>query len=222
MLEFLGIVSLSFITALSGAVTPGPMFMLVVSGSLKNGKIAGPLIVFGHLILESFLILLFFWGLKPLLESAHATFFVGILGSVLLTLMGLRILRDALHLKVSGKNDMLSSNSRSFETKAKYFSHNLIVSGILSSGSNPYFFLWWLGNGYPLLLGSISIAGTLGFLAFLIGHASADFLWFSFVSYSIHKGRAFLKRKILQAILLCSGIFLISFAVYLPLSLIYS
>lgn len=220
MLELLGISSLSFMIALSGAMTPGPLFMLVVSESLRNGKIAGPLIVTGHLFLEAFLIIFFFLGLKSFLESKHVIFLMGVLGSVLLILMGLRMLRDALRLKASNNVNISTLNSTPFNTKSqKYFSCNLIISGILSSVSNPYFFLWWLSNGYPLLLGAVSIAGSLGFLAFLVGHALADFCWFSFVGYSIHRGKSFLKQKILQGILLCSGFFLLSFAIYLLLSL---
>lgn len=49
MLELLGIASLSFMAALSGAAVPGPVFMLVVSESMRGGRIAGPLIMLGHL-----------------------------------------------------------------------------------------------------------------------------------------------------------------------------
>lgn len=42
MLELLWIASSSFLAALSGAVVPGPVFALVLSESLKNGKVAGP------------------------------------------------------------------------------------------------------------------------------------------------------------------------------------
>jgi len=46
MPDLLWITSSSFLAALSRAVAPGPVFALVASESIKNSKIAGPLIVF--------------------------------------------------------------------------------------------------------------------------------------------------------------------------------
>ncbi|HDO41766.1 MAG TPA: hypothetical protein ENH03_02570 [Candidatus Bathyarchaeota archaeon] len=69
--------------------------------------------------------------------------------------------------------------------------------------------------GIPMIMSSISIAGAMGFASFLIGHVAADLSWFSFVSYSIHKGRRILKRKAVQVILFISSAFLVAFSIYL-------
>jgi len=47
--DLLALAFLSFAAALSGAVVPGPVFVMVVSESLKKGAKAGPLIVLGTL-----------------------------------------------------------------------------------------------------------------------------------------------------------------------------
>ncbi len=217
MLELLGISSLSFMAALSGAVVPGPVFMLVVSESIRSGRIAGPLIVLGHLILESLIIFLVFLGLGPLMKTKHALTIMGFIGGAMLLFMGFRMMRDALNLKIN--NEALVSNSSI--AKTRWASHGLLISGFLSSGSNPYFFLWWLMDGSPLIISAVSFAGASGLLAFLVGHAFADLAWFSFVSYSIHKSRKFLSRRIVKAILFGSSIVLISLAIYLPFSLYF-
>ncbi|MBS7653753.1 LysE family transporter [Candidatus Bathyarchaeota archaeon] len=217
MLELLGIASLSFMAALSGAVVPGPVFTLVVSESMRSGRIAGPLIVLGHLILELLIIYLVFLGLGPLMKTKHALTMMSFIGGAMLFFMGFRLMRDSLNLKI---NDVvLASNSNL--AKTRWGSRGLLISGFLSSGSNPYFYLWWLMEGSPLIMSAVSIAGASGLLAFLFGHAFADLAWFSFKSYSIHKSRKFLSRRIVKAILFGSSIVLISLAIYLPFSLYF-
>ena len=218
MFDLLGIASLSFLAALSGAVVPGPVFALVVSESLRSGKIAGPLIALGHFLIEWFIILMVFLGLGPLLETEYAKIGVSCVGGALLMFMGIRLAKIALHLKID-------ENSFSKPNESKRISQNLVASGFLSSCSNPHIFLWWLTMGIPMIMSSISIAGAMGFASFLIGHVAADLSWFSFVSYSIHKGRRVLKRKAVQAILFISSAFLVAFSIYLiifAINLIYS
>lgn len=209
----LGIAAVSFMTALYGAIVPGPVFALVVSESLKGGKIAGPMIVLGHFIIEWIIISAIFLGAGPILSSEEAKIVMGYAGSAMLGLMGLKMLRDSLHIKIID----VSSLSVSSE-KVRVFLRSLILSGFIASCSNPYFFLWWLTTGLFLIMNSFSMAGILGFMLFLIGHAAADLLWFTLVSYSVHRGRRVLSKRIIRAIPLSSAIFLIAFAAYIMLS----
>lgn len=209
MINLLWFASLSFLAAISGAITPGPVFTLVVSESLKHGKIAGPLIVLGHFIIEWIIIFMIFLGLGSILESEHAMIFVGFVGGVILMLMGLKLLRDAIRLKT---NDVFTINI-GFDSVRRPL-YVLIALGFLSSCSNPYVFIWWLTIGFPIITSSVSIAGLPGFLSFLVGHAAADLSWFSFVSYSIYKGKRVMNRIVIQAILFASAFFLIAFAAF--------
>lgn len=208
MFDLLGIASLSFLAALSGAVVPGPVFALVVSESLRSGKVAGPLIVLGHLLIEWIIIFMVFLGLGPLLETEQAKIAVSCIGGALLMFMGARLMKIALRLEI---NEKLAS-----ETYVnRRVSQSLVASGFLSSCSNPHIFLWWLTIGVPMIMSSISIAGAAGFASFLIGHAAADLSWFSFVSYSVHKGRRILRKSSVRAILFLSSAFLVAFSIYL-------
>ena len=65
----------------------------------------------------------------------------------------------------------------------------------------------------PVMQYSLLVAGLAGFVAFFVGHASADLFWFSFVSYSVHKGRKFLNLRAIQLVVFASGVFLILFGV---------
>ncbi|MBS7605192.1 MAG: LysE family transporter [Candidatus Bathyarchaeia archaeon] len=203
----------SFLAALSGAIVPGPVFTLVLTESLKSGKITGPLIVLGHLLIEGAIILLVFIGLQPVLQSREVMMIAGYIGGAALMLIGLKLILDSLRVKIKD-----SLNVEGIAGRGKTPIYKLVFLGFLASCSNPYFFLWWLATGLPIMVSSISIAGVSGFLSFLIGHAAADLSWFSFVSYSVHESRKIMGERTLQIILLCSSVFLISFAAYIVFS----
>lgn len=208
MIEPLLIGSLSFLAALSGAVVPGPVFAIVLSESLKGNKVAGPLIVLGHFIIESMIILVVIMGFHHLLELEGVRTMISLIGGSLLIIMGLKLIFDAAKFRVED-NPSQRNDARLNRT----YSYNLAFSGFIASCSNPHFFLWWITMGLPLMLNSISI-GILGFLFFIIGHAAADLSWFSFVGYSVYKGRRVLNKKVIQAILLSSAAFLIFCGIY--------
>ena len=208
MFDLAALTALSFFAALSGAVVPGPVFVMVVSESLKKGAKAGPLIVVGHLIIEAIIIVAILLGLDALLSSTQATAIISYVGGVVFLLMGALLINAARNVK---------SNVAS-ESNTNLASHGLIVAGFLSSGSNPQFFFWWLATGIPTIAVALSSAGTAGFIAFLIGHAAADLLWFSFISWSVEKGRNYLNQKAVKAILIGSAVFLLLFGSYLLLS----
>jgi threonine/homoserine/homoserine lactone efflux protein len=205
--SLLVLASLSFFAALSGALVPGPVFVMVVSETLKKGKKAGPLIVIGHLLIEAFIILAILLGLDALLGSPDVAERISYFGGAILILMGLYLARTAKTLKA---NVPLNGNT-------KLASHGLIAAGFLSSGSNPHFFLWWMATGVPMMAVALTSAGIAGFIAFLVGHAAADLLWFSFISYSVDKGRSYLNQKVIKAILVGSALFLMTFGLYLIL-----
>jgi threonine/homoserine/homoserine lactone efflux protein len=200
-MDLLGLASLSLVAALSGAVVPGPVFVIVVSEALKKGKKAGPLVVLGHLAIEAIIVSMAFVGLDALLGSAEAADLVSYVGGAALILMGIYLVRTA---KSFGADDVSGSNTR-------FASHGLVAAGFLSSGSNPHFFLWWFTTGIPVMALSLATAGAVGFIAFLTGHAAGDLLWFSFISYSVDKGRRFLSLKVVRFILSGSALFLMAF-----------
>jgi len=203
LINFLSPLVVSFLAALSGAVVPGPVFIVTVSESLKKGSSAGPLIVVGHLILEVFIIAAIFLGLDVALSSYEAKLWIAYLGGAMLVAMGSYLIKTARSFKLN-----LNPNSNAY-----FISHGLIAAGILCSGSNPHFFLWWLTIGLPTIQYSITVAGTIGFIAFLIGHAAADLLWFGFVSYATHGGKKFLNERAVQLVISGSAFFLVIFGI---------
>jgi threonine/homoserine/homoserine lactone efflux protein len=67
----------------------------------------------------------------------------------------------------------------------------VLFSAVVLSLSNPYWTVWWVTIGLGFMQRSLLI-GTAGGAAFYLGHIAGDFLWYTFVSFSVSKGRRFL------------------------------
>ena len=90
---------MGFLTGLSGAVIPGPLFAFVVSDTLKKGFISGPLSALGHVIVEMPLIFAFLLGLGFfLLKFQHFTYTAGGIAFILMaTLIANSARKEACH-----------------------------------------------------------------------------------------------------------------------------
>ncbi|ADZ08306.1 Lysine exporter protein (LYSE/YGGA) [Methanobacterium lacus] len=196
----------SFIVGLSGAMVPGPMLTVTISDSLKKGATAGPKIVFGHIITEFILILLIFAGLGWLIGSETAIFVIGAIGGLIMVLMGFQMARSS---------NSLQDLQKSSETSKGY---GPIINGILTSVSNPYFFIWWATVGWAFMLKGIELAGILGVTGFLVGHWCSDLGWFGTVSIFTTKGSNIMKDNHYKIIMSVSGIFLMILGVYFVIS----
>ncbi len=101
--------------------------------------------------------------------------------------------------------------------KSKNFSSGPIKSiftGIVISLSNPYWFIWWITVGLVYL--SIALPeGIWGVAAFFIGHISADFLWYSIVSFFVARGIKPVNHKAFLFLVRFCGLFLAGFGFFL-------
>lgn len=196
----------SFAVGLSGAMVPGPMLTVTISDSLKKGFIAGPTIVFGHFIAEFILIILIFAGLGWLIGSNTAIFVIGTIGGLIMVLMGVQIARSS------------NSIKELKETNEPNKGYSPILNGILTSISNPYFFIWWATIGWAFMLKGLELAGILGVVGFMVGHWCSDMGWFSTVSFFTSKGSNIMSDKHYKIIMNLSGAFLIILGVYFVLN----
>lgn len=201
-----------FITSLSGALMPGPVLIVTVSEATKRGFIAGPLIVLGHIIVESIIITGLLLGLGAFLQLKPVLVTIGILGGAALTWMGYSTLKAAYRKQVSLSNEL---------EKAKTVNYGPTISGIVTSLSNPYFFLWWATIGIGLLSIFIRSAGTVNLfiaLLFAVSHWMSDIIWYSAISFSIEKGRQkIMSEKTYRTIIGACGVFLLVFGTYFVL-----
>lgn len=176
----------SLLVGYSGAVMPGSLLTYVVNQSFKKGAKTGYLAIIGHAILEVTLILLIFLGLNKLFISSLTTIIISFLGGTLLLFFG-----------ISGIIDVVKKGIE-FDLKENTHENNdskIIIDGILLSGSNPYFIIWWTTIGIVLLYEAYNLFGYLGVIIFTIGHLLADLSWYMLISSMVSKSKGILPQK---------------------------
>lgn len=195
----------SFWVGFSGAMVPGPMLTVTISDSLKKGFRAGPLVVLGHVIAETALIILLIMGLGWVIGSPTVNMIIGGIGGAMLIYIGYIIARSPVPDELPGDGEPIEKRGS-------------IISGIVTSATNPYFYIWWATVGWAFMLKGIELAGIIGVLSFLVGHWSSDLTWYSLVSFFTSKGRHVLPGKRYRVMMMVCGVFL----VFLGLYFIYS
>jgi threonine/homoserine/homoserine lactone efflux protein len=197
MYEITQMLFLGFVIGLTGALAPGPTLFATINASIAGDWTAGLKVSLGHVIVELFLVILILLGLAtfalPYTSAIAGIGGIGLVGFGALTLAGSR--KAAL------------SNSPARTVADPY------MAGLVTSAANPYFWIWWLSIG-----GAMVIAGLQGGLvlvgAFMLGHWTADTVWYTLVSTGVSKGRTIFSDTAYQKIMILCGIFLILFGVY--------
>ncbi|MCS7181225.1 MAG: LysE family translocator, partial [bacterium] len=152
----------SFLVGLSGAVSPGPLFVVTVEETLKKDFKVGPQIILGHSLLELFMVLFLIFGFGEVLKGENVQKYLSIVGGVFLIYFGISTFLSFKKLKFKKNNSL---NNKNFI---------LILKGILVSLSNPYWTIWWITIGLVYLSFAFPY-GFLGIFLFFIGHILSDF-----------------------------------------------
>ena len=201
------IFSTSFVVALSGAMMPGPVLALTISGVARRGFRAAPLIIAGHALLELALVIALVFGLSRLIDSGFIASIIGIVGGSVLVGIGAMTV-------IKGRK---SANPLSSPPTYATRDHMLVMSGVLLSLSNPFWFLWWATIGLTYLLWSLKL-GTAGVATFFAGHTSGDFVWHAVVALIIITGRRFISDSVYRRMLMICGVALVGLGIYFIVS----
>ena len=154
----------------------------------ERNRHAGAWICVGHILVEFPLILLLAAGLGTFLESRGVRAGIGLIGGLLLLAMGLQLLVSL------GKSDAGSA--------ASVQRHPLWI-GIVLSGANPYFLLWWATVGLTLTSQAMEF-GLLALVLFALVHWLCDLGWLEVLSFAGFKGSAFGNRSQKVISLICA------------------
>jgi len=200
ILSLITIFSSSFLIALSGALMPGPLLTVTVSESTHRGAIAGPLVIFGHGILELSLITALLLGMAPLLQRNDVFIFISLVGGSILLWMAFSMFRSLPGLSLEISPD---------DGKRR----NLVITGILFSLANPYWLIWWASIGIGYILHSVKY-GIIGVAVFFLGHILADLAWYTLISFGVAKGRHFFSDIFYKRLIGCCASFLVIFSCY--------
>jgi len=190
----------SFLIALSGALMPGPLLTVTVSESTRRGAITGPLVIFGHGILELSLIAALLLGMAPLLQRDDVFIFISLVGGSILLWMAFSMFKSLPGLRL----DMEQKGEKR---------KNLVITGILFSLANPFWIIWWASIGLGYILHSVKF-GVLGIAAFFCGHILADLARYSLISFGVAKGRRFFSDIFYRRLMGGCASFLVIFSCY--------
>ncbi|MCP4703632.1 MAG: LysE family transporter [candidate division Zixibacteria bacterium] len=205
-MELLTLFITSFIVGFSGAMMPGPLLAVTIAETPRKGFWVGPILIGGHALAEIAVVVVLSLGLAVLADNETISRSIAIIGGAMLIFMGIGMVAQ---LFKTDSNEAAESNSSKK-------SGRLVIDGIITSLSNPYWFVWWATTGSAFIVKSMKF-GIAGPTVFYFGHILSDLVWYSFVSFLIWKGRKFVSGIGYKILIGSCALFLI----YLGGSFIY-
>jgi len=201
MLAALGTVVL---TSLSGVMMPGPMFTVTLAKSYKS-QWAGAQVSLGHAVIEVPLILLIYFGLAQFFQNIVVQLVLSVLGGGMIVWMGVGLLRARKEVAREGKDTTYSA----------------FAAGIIMSGLNPFFLVWWVTVGSLLLMNFLAFSPQ-GLALFIVVHWLCDLVWLSLVSFTIYRTHSFLSQRLQEWIFIACSLGLLYFGGQFIVKGIYS
>ncbi len=193
----------SFGVGFSGAAAPGPLLAFTIRESVRSGFRAGPLVSAGHVLLELPLVVGLVWGLGGFLNRDPVVAGISLAGGALLLWMGGGlVLRPGRHLSEADREGVGASGVR-----------RMVFGGVVISLANPFWTIWWATIGLGFLAWAQE-SGKAGVGAFYVGHALADFAWYTFVAVAVASSGRVMGPRLYRGLLMGCGLFLVGLGVW--------
>jgi threonine/homoserine/homoserine lactone efflux protein len=171
--------------SMSGVMAPGPVTAATLAGGARRAG-AGSWIAVGHAVVEFPLMGLILLGVGAWLSRPAFQKGIGLAGGVVLLVMTAMMLRDLRKPAAAGP----AATDRPARP---------LWTGIVLTGGNPYFLLWWATVGLKLSTQAADL-GVLAFALFAVMHWTCDLLWLTALSLASHKGIAILGPRAQRAV----------------------
>jgi threonine/homoserine/homoserine lactone efflux protein len=172
MLTVLYILSVVAISA-SGVMGPGPLTVATIAMGAGRSWKSGLLIGAGHMAVELPLVLVIALGVLSFIPESMNKWIM-LLGGIFMIAFGAATLMRVRGAMVDGRERRPGSP---------------LVVGIGLSALNPYFIMWWLTVGTPLIMIAVGGMGLAGVGIMYISHVWMDFAWLSVLAGLGSKGR---------------------------------
>ncbi len=182
--------------SLSGVMLPGPLTAATITKGYRD-KNAGISIALGHAVIELPLMALIYFGFAHFFASPEAKKIIGLAGGLMLIFMGAMVFR------VTGKA----------VGEATDLPYGSFITGVIMTGANPYFFLWWATIGVALIATAAEF-GVWALLLFAVVHWSCDLVWEQLVSMSVFKTRHLWTQKVQRTVFGICALVLVGFGVW--------
>ncbi|MEM2347741.1 MAG: LysE family transporter, partial [Sulfolobales archaeon] len=92
-----------------------------------------------------------------------------------------------------------------------------ILVGLILTGFNPFFLIWWATVGMPLIEGVLRYNVLQSLPTMYLSHVWLDFIWLTLLAYTSSKGARYLSTMGYKLLLIVLAIMLILFAINISL-----
>jgi threonine/homoserine/homoserine lactone efflux protein len=176
------------------------MFAVVLTKSFRSPW-TGVWISLGHAVIEVPLILLIYFGFAHFFENSVVQLVLSILGGGMIIWLGISMFRSRTEVVTKGKD----------------LPYSAFIAGIITSGLNPFFLLWWVTIGSLLVMKFVEF-GAGGLTLFIAVHWLCDLFWLSLVAVVVYKTHALWGRKIQEWVFIASSLLLAGFGIWFIVS----
>jgi threonine/homoserine/homoserine lactone efflux protein len=196
MFELVALLASVVFISFSGVVAPGPMLAVTLAKSYKS-PLAGLWISLGHAIVEIPIILLIYFGLGRIFESNLVQVVLSIAGGAMIIYMGIDMFHARHKIVIQGQD----------------IPHSALTAGIMMTGLNPFFLVWWATVGSMLVM-KVAPFGTIALAVFILVHWLCDLVWLSFVSVLVFRSNRWLGPKWQLLVFVITSLFLTAFGTW--------
>jgi threonine/homoserine/homoserine lactone efflux protein len=192
------IITVIVVTA-SGALAPGPLFFGLLTYGSKEGARAGFSCAIGHMLIELPLVLALSFGLLATASQPAIKYMIGTVGGIGLIGFGAVQIYDTV------KNSPEFSDA----LRARSIHGSSLVLGLVLTGLNPYFILWWLTIGSVLIVQALAFATLAGVLIMYVSHVWMDYAYLTAIAHLGKRGRNIIGSRYYKLVLIAFGLILI-------------
>jgi threonine/homoserine/homoserine lactone efflux protein len=185
--------------SLTGVMLPGPMTAATIAKGYSN-RHAGAWIAAGHAVIEIPLIaIIYFVG--HVIDSPQVEKVIYLVGGLMLLYLGFRMFRA----------------TRNTPDAVGGLPASSLVTGIVITGTNPAFYIWWATAGAVLVTGAARF-GLVGVILLTVVHLPCDVAWSEFLSVGTFESRRWWTQKVRRIVFSVCAFILAGFGVWFCLS----
>lgn len=209
--DALKLISLTVLVSASGALSPGPLTVATIALGSRNGWRSGFQVALGHTLVEvAYVTLLFYFFsyAKTVLDSIIGDLLTFI-GSIIVLYFALLTINEGfihINYKNTGPNTKTSS----------LYLENPVLIGVLFTGLNVWFLLWWLSIGLELVSLSIKL-GVFGLVLLFMSHLWLDYLWLILLAETGNRGSRVMGSRGYSFLMVALGLILMLFGLNMVL-----
>lgn len=203
-MDLLTLVAMVMVVTASGALAPGPLFFATIAHGSKSGAKSGLIFSLAHTIVEFSLVMALALGLITVANEPPIKLIIGGVGGAALLIFGALQIRDSFFSKFNVQQDKRGDAP----------SKNPLMLGLIFTGLNPYFIIWWLTLGTSLILEALAFASIAGVIIMYIAHVWMDYAWLTSIAYLAKKGTSVLGTRGYKALMIIFSGALIYYGLY--------